>query len=151
MKTTIQTRSRVLAVILSARLLLAATLLATVAFTSGCVAVVAAGAAGGAVAWVRGAVVTSLDGDLDRVYRASQQAVADLQFARISERKSGVDAEIKSRTALDKKDVIVQIAEAFVAEMSAQPVKAQAKPKASAAKSKPKKPAAKPAARRKKR
>ncbi|MBI5424801.1 MAG: DUF3568 family protein [Opitutae bacterium] len=106
MKTTIQTRSRVLAVILSARLLLAATLLATVAFTSGCVAVVAAGAAGGAVAWVRGAVVTSLDGDLDRVYRASQQAVADLQFARISERKSGVDAEIKSRTALDKKVLI---------------------------------------------
>ncbi len=106
MKTTIQTRSRVLAVVLSARLLLAATLLATVALTSGCVAVVAAGAAGGAVAWVRGAVVTSLDGDLDRVYRASQQAVADLQFARISERKSGVDAEIKSRTALDKKVLI---------------------------------------------
>lgn len=106
MKTTIQTRSRVLAVILSARLLLAATLLATVALASGCVAVVAAGAAGGAVAWVRGAVVTSLDGDLDRVYRASQQAVADLQFARISERKSGVDAEIKSRTALDKKVLI---------------------------------------------
>jgi hypothetical protein len=58
-------------------------------------------------------------------------------------------------TALDKKDVTFQIVEAFVSEMGAQPVKAQAKPraeaKASGAKSTPKKPAAKPAARRKKR
>lgn len=106
MKTTIQTRSRVWAVLLSARVLLASVLLATAAGTSGCFAVVAAGAAGGAVAWVRGAVVTNLDGDLDRVYRASQQAVADLQLAKITDRKSGVDAEIVSRTARDKKVVI---------------------------------------------
>jgi len=106
MKTTYPTRSRVLAVLLSARVLLASALLATVAVTSGCVAVVAAGAAGGAVAWVRGAVVTSLDSDLDRVYRASQQALADLQFAKITDRKSGIDAELMSRTALDKKVVI---------------------------------------------
>lgn len=106
MNTTYQTRSRVLAVLLSARVLLATLLLTVAAGTSGCVAVVAAGAAGGAVAWVRGAVVTNLDGDLDRVYRASQQAIADLQFARITERKSGIDAEITSRTALDKKVVV---------------------------------------------
>jgi len=106
MKTTYPTRSRVLAVLLSARVLLASALLATVAVTSGCVAVVAAGAAGGAVAWMRGAVVTSLDSDLDRVYRASQQALADLQFAKITDRKSGIDAELMSRTALDKKVVI---------------------------------------------
>jgi len=106
MKTTYPTRSRVLAVLLGARVLLASALLATVAVTSGCVAVVAAGAAGGAVAWVRGAVVTSLDSDLDRVYRASQQALADLQFAKITDRKSGIDAELMSRTALDKKVVI---------------------------------------------
>lgn len=106
MKTTSPTRSRVLAVFLSARVLLASALLATVAVTSGCFAVVAAGAAGGAVAWVRGAVIATLDSDLDRVYRASQQAVADLQFAKLTERKSGIDAEIMSRTALDKKVVI---------------------------------------------
>lgn len=106
MKTTIQNRSRRLAVLLSARVLLASTLLGVAAFSSGCVAVVAAGAAGGAVAWVRGAVVTTLDGDLDRVYRASQQALGDLQFAKITDRKSGIDAELTSRTALDKKVVI---------------------------------------------
>ena len=74
-------------------------------------------------------------------------------LAEVAERLGAIYAA--QNTALDKKDVTVQIAEAFISEMGAQPVKAQAKPKAeakaSAAKSKPKKPAAKPAARRKKR
>jgi hypothetical protein len=70
-------------------------------------------------------------------------------LAEVAERLGAIYAA--QNTALDKKDVTVQIAEAFVSEMGAQPVKAQAKPKTSAAKSKPKKPAAKPAARRKKR
>jgi hypothetical protein len=74
-------------------------------------------------------------------------------LAEVAERLGAIYAA--QNTTLDKKDVTVQIAEAFVAEMGAQPVKAQAKPKArakaSAAKSKPKKKAAKPAARRKKR
>jgi hypothetical protein len=70
-------------------------------------------------------------------------------LAEVAERLGAIYAA--QNTALDKKDVIVQIAEAFVSEMGAQPVKTQAKPKASAAKSKPKKPAARPAARRKKR
>jgi hypothetical protein len=74
-------------------------------------------------------------------------------LAEVAERLGAIYAA--QNTALDKKDVIVQIDEAFVSEMGAQPVKAQAKPKAeakaSAAKSRPKKPAAKPAARRKKR
>ena len=95
--------SRLLALVLRARVLLALTLAGTAAFTSGCVAVVAAGAAGGAVAWVRGALVTNLNSDIDQVYRAAQQAVTDLQFAKVSERKSGVDAQIIARTALDKK------------------------------------------------
>jgi hypothetical protein len=70
-------------------------------------------------------------------------------LAEVAERLGSIYAA--QNAALDKKDVTVQIAEAFVAEMGAQPVKAQAKPKASAAKSRPKKKAAKPAARRKKR
>ncbi|HLP26511.1 MAG TPA: DUF3568 family protein, partial [Acidobacteriota bacterium] len=53
--------------------------------------------------WVRGAIETNLDRDLDHVYRAAQDAVADLQFAKVSERKSGLDAQIIARTALDKK------------------------------------------------
>jgi hypothetical protein len=74
-------------------------------------------------------------------------------LAEVAERLGAIYAA--QNTTLDNKDVTVQIAEAFVAEMGAQPVKAQAKPnanaKASAAKSRPKKPAAKLAARRKKR
>ena len=86
------------------RALLAATALgAVVALQSGCVAVVAAAGAGAGVAWVRGAVETSLDGNVERVYRATQKAVAELQLAKVSERQSGVDAQIIARTALDKR------------------------------------------------
>lgn len=74
---------------------------------SGCAAVVAAGAAGAGVAWVRGALETTLDANLDRVYRATQEAVRELEFAPVSERKSGVDASVLARTALDKRIEVV--------------------------------------------
>jgi hypothetical protein len=71
-------------------------------------------------------------------------------LAEVAERLGAIYATQKS--GLDQKDVTVQIAEAFVSELGAQPVKAQAKPKAPAAKSRTaKQKAAKPAARRKKR
>jgi hypothetical protein len=73
---------------------------------SGCV-IVAAGAAGaGAVAYVRGEMRSSIEHDLVAVYEASQRALINLEFAKISERRSGVDAELISRTALDKRVVI---------------------------------------------
>lgn len=95
--------SRFLALLLRVRVLCGIAVLGAAALTSGCVAVVAAAGAGAGVLWVRGAIETNLDRDLDRVYRASQDAVADLQFAKVSERKSGLDAQIIARTALDKK------------------------------------------------
>ena len=64
-------------------------------------------------------------------------------LAEVTERLGAIYAAQKA--GLSKKDVIVQIAEAYAAAMGATPVKA--KPPAS----KSKKPAAKPAARRKKR
>jgi hypothetical protein len=79
-------------------------------------------------------------------------------LAEVAERLGAIYAAQK--TGLGQKDVIVQIAEAFVSEMGAKPVKASAKrqakklarPKAPPAKSKTiKQKAAKPAARRKKR
>jgi hypothetical protein len=75
-------------------------------------------------------------------------------LAEVAERLGAIYAAQKA--GLDQKDVIVQIAEAFVSELGAQPVEAQAKgrvkPKAAATKSKTaKQKAAKPAARRKKR
>jgi len=87
-----------------ARALLAATALgAVVALNSGCVAVVAAAGAGAGVAWVRGAVETNLEGDVEKVYRASLKAIADLQLAKVSEQASAIDAKIVARTALDKR------------------------------------------------
>jgi hypothetical protein len=75
-------------------------------------------------------------------------------LAEVAERLGAIYAAQKA--GLDQKDVIVQIAEAFVSELGAQPVEAQAKgrvkPKAAATKSKTaRQKAAKPAARRKKR
>jgi hypothetical protein len=84
-------------------LCLLAALAGTVPFLGGCV-VVAAGAAGaGAVAYVRGAVETSVPYGLDRTYAATQRALNDMKFARIEDKKTALDAELTYRTALDKK------------------------------------------------
>ena len=64
-------------------------------------------------------------------------------LAEVSQRLGAIYAAQKS--GLSRKDVMVQIAEAYVAEMGGSPVKAKPKSKRTA------KPAAKPAARRKKR
>lgn len=77
--------------------------LAALPWMTGCV-VVAAGAVGaGAVAYVRGELASSLEGDLDAVYQAAQRALVKLEFAKIEERKSGLDAQLIHRTALDKR------------------------------------------------
>jgi hypothetical protein len=70
-------------------------------------------------------------------------------LAEVAERLGAIYAA--QNTGLDRKDVVVQIAEAFVSEMGAQRVRAPVRRKSSAVKAKPKKPAARPAARRKKR
>ncbi len=70
--------------------------------TSGCV-LVAAGAAGAGVAWVRGALKTTVSYDMAKTYKASARAVQQLGFAKISEEKSALDAVLISRTAADKK------------------------------------------------
>jgi hypothetical protein len=70
---------------------------------TGCVAVVAAGAAGTGVAWYSGRLEANLDQNLDAVFTASQKALNQLEFANISNKKSSVDAQLVSRTALDKK------------------------------------------------
>lgn len=76
---------------------------AGILLSSGCVTVVAAGATAAGVAWVRGALETTVERDIARVHAAALAAVEDLEFAVISERKSGVDGEVVARTALDKK------------------------------------------------
>ena len=91
------------------RVVCAALLLgATVAFTTtGCVAVAAAGAAGASVAWIRGALEVNLEDSLDDVYGATRKAIRGLEFAPVNERKSGVDATVVARTALDKRVEVI--------------------------------------------
>lgn len=71
---------------------------------SGCLAVAAAGAAGAAaVAWVRGELQTTLPASLDKSYAATQEAVRELQFVKVSERKDALLGVIVARNAADKK------------------------------------------------
>ena len=70
---------------------------------TGCVVVVAGAAGAGAVAYVRGEMQVHLEHDLSAVFKASQQALAKLEFAKINDHKSGVDAQLVARTALDKR------------------------------------------------
>jgi hypothetical protein len=89
---------------MSARRLLVALLLGvSAAGLTGCVAVVAAGAAGTGMAWYRGRLEANLDQNIEAVFVASQKALNQLEFANISNKKSTVDAQLVSRTALDKK------------------------------------------------
>jgi hypothetical protein len=85
------------------RLLVALLLGISLAGLTGCVAVVAAGAAGTGVAWFSGRLEANLDQNIDAVFAASQKALTQLEFANISNKKSSVDALLVSRTALDKK------------------------------------------------
>jgi hypothetical protein len=82
--------------------LLVAVSLVAVALVSGCLAV-AAGAGAGAVAYVKGTLESNLPTEYNKVVKATQQAVTQLEFAKISEKKDGLKAEFVARTALDKK------------------------------------------------
>lgn len=85
------------------RLTVALLTVAALPWLTGCV-VVAAGAVGaGAVAYVRGELESSVEADLDATYAATQRALEKLEFAKIDQRKSGLDAQLVHRTALDKR------------------------------------------------
>lgn len=85
------------------RVLAALALAASVALHSGCLAVAAGAAGAGTVAFVRGELAASLDQNFDRSVRATERAIADLKFAKISEKQDALVAVIVARTAEDKK------------------------------------------------
>lgn len=71
--------------------------------TQGCeVAAVGAGAAG-AVAYVRGDLQTVETAELEALYKASLEALDELELAVIQKAKDAMTAEITSRDAEDKK------------------------------------------------
>ena len=77
--------------------------LAATVLLSGCVAVMAGAAGAGAVAYVRGGLEADLDAPYDKAVGASAQAIQQLQFVSVSERKDALDAVLLARTAEDRK------------------------------------------------
>jgi hypothetical protein len=91
---------------LCVRALAASLAAAALVLASGCVvvAVGAAGAAGaGTVAYIRGEIDATLGNGYDQVVDASDRALAQLQFTKVSETKDALSAVIVGRTAEDKK------------------------------------------------
>ena len=86
-----------------AAVLITGAALAAMAATSGCVAVVAGAGTGAAVAYVRGDLDTTLNATFDKSVRAVNEAVKQLQFAKVSENKDALQAIIVARNAADKK------------------------------------------------
>ncbi len=81
----------------------AAVALSVAGFSSGCVAVVAAGAGAGAVAYVRGQLETTQARDFEATVRGTQRAIEQLGFAKVSEKKDALVATFVARNADDKK------------------------------------------------
>lgn len=74
--------------------------------TSGCLLVAAGAAGAGAVVYVRGELESLLDQPYPKVVEATRAALKDLEYARNSEKKDALEAELIYRTALDKKVTI---------------------------------------------
>jgi hypothetical protein len=77
--------------------------LGSLLFTSGCVATAAAGAGAAAAAWVKGEIEVSLNARYDRTVTASNKAVEQLGFTKVSEKKDALLDTIVARTSADKK------------------------------------------------
>jgi hypothetical protein len=77
--------------------------LSCLTLNTGCFAVVAAGAGAGAVAYVRRELESPLDASFDRALRASQKAIEQLKFAKVSEKQDALVATLVARNADDKR------------------------------------------------
>jgi DnaJ-class molecular chaperone len=71
-------------------------------FNSGCL-VAAAGAGASAVAYVRGELSSQVEKPQAKVFKASQAALDELKFVKISAREDALNAEILARNSEDKK------------------------------------------------
>jgi Protein of unknown function (DUF3568) len=79
------------------------TMVALLPSLSGCVAVLAGAAGAGTVAWVQGRLDAALDANYDKAEKAVNQAITQMQFAKVSEKKDVLTAKLIARTAEDKK------------------------------------------------
>jgi hypothetical protein len=83
--------------------LLATATFATVAVTSGCLAVAAGAGAGTAVAYARGQLEANVSADFENTAAASSRALQQLGIAKVSEHKDSLIDMIVARNAADKK------------------------------------------------
>ena len=70
---------------------------------TGCVALVAAGAAGGGVYYLSGQLKAPVNASIKKTADAATDAIADLQFRKISEATDALNSHIIARTAADEK------------------------------------------------
>jgi hypothetical protein len=78
-------------------------LLVSMLANSGCLAVAAGAGTGAAVAYVRGQLEATTPHDFEPVVTATNLAIQQLQFAKVSERKDALLDTIIVRNAADKK------------------------------------------------
>ncbi len=71
--------------------------------TSGCLAVAAGAGAGATVAYVRGDLDTTLNANFERSLAAVNAAVAQLKYAKVSEKRDALEATVIARNASDKR------------------------------------------------
>jgi Protein of unknown function (DUF3568) len=70
---------------------------------SGCVSKPAGAGAAATYVYLKGDLESTLEGNLDRAFRASNEAVKQLQFTKISESKDALLGIVVARNAADKK------------------------------------------------
>ncbi len=80
-----------------------ALLAAAILTTSGCLAVAAGAGAGATVAYVRGDLDATLNAGFEKSVRATNSAVSDLHYAKVSEKRDDLQDTIIARNAADKK------------------------------------------------
>jgi len=88
---------------LLSRSLVAAALLTTVAFTSGCFALLVGAGAGAGVAYVRGDLDVTLDSGFANAVKAGEKTLAELKYAKISDNQDALQATLVSRSSSDQK------------------------------------------------
>ena len=72
----------------------------------GCVAVVAAGAAGGTVAYMRGELQLNVDGTVNKVHRAALTTVQEQGFILVADEYDKKGTRITARTTEDKRVLV---------------------------------------------
>ncbi|MCK5707322.1 MAG: DUF3568 family protein [Candidatus Aureabacteria bacterium] len=75
-------------------------------FISGCAALLAGSAGAGTVAYIRGELQANAEADLEKAVSASNKAITNLQFIKVSEQTDKLASKIICRNAQDKKITI---------------------------------------------